>query len=470
MTPRLRWKRLRLVRPLVIAWALWVGVTGARAHNLTGDPNHPHYDYAVKPPETIRVWPMAQIENAMSVARRAVAQTVSSPVSAAVKRPAQAEAFALFSPRVSLHWDETWLYIESNGLPAHGMMTGITAWQQQVPLPQPYTGTNAWQLPLQPVPSNTPVSIRGRFLRGAIAIAVNGIPIFNPQNNRGELSQEIGELDQWGGHCGRADDYHYHAAPFHLQSVVGPGMPIAYALDGYAIYGLTEPDGSTPQNLDPFNGHTTAALGYHYHGSTRYPYVNGGFHGVVVEREGQVDPQPRAQPIRPALPPLRGARITGFNATLDARTFSLRYTVNGQAATVKYGSAGDGVWKFQFVGQDGTKRDETYRATDRANGGGGAGGERKGKGGKQKSAALEGAPKGIEAQRMVAAAAPVTQSRAKPEGSAFMLRSPAVKEDGVLPVDFTGDGASASPPLEWSGVPGGTKSYALIMHHLDPEG
>ena len=61
---------------------------------------------------------------------------------------------------------------------------------------------------------------KNQFLRGAIALAVNGIPIFNPQNNGGEVSADIGELDQWGGHCGRADDYHYHVAPLHLQSVV----------------------------------------------------------------------------------------------------------------------------------------------------------------------------------------------------------------------------------------------------------
>jgi phosphatidylethanolamine-binding protein (PEBP) family uncharacterized protein len=52
----------------------------------------------------------------------------------------------------------------------------------------------------------------------------------------------------------------------------------------------------------------------------------------------------------------------------------------------------------------------------------------------------------------------------------FKLTSPAVKDGEKLPVEFTGDGASASPPLAWSGVPKGTQSLVLIMHHLDPEG
>ena len=50
------------------------------------------------------------------------------------------------------------------------------------------------------------------------------------------------------------------------------------------------------------------------------------------------------------------------------------------------------------------------------------------------------------------------------------LTSPAVKDGEALPVEFTGDGASASPPIAWSGVPKGTQSMVLIMHHLDPEG
>lgn len=51
----------------------------------------------------------------------------------------------------------------------------------------------------------------------------------------------------------------------------------------------------------------------------------------------------------------------------------------------------------------------------------------------------------------------------------FVLRSPVVKDGGTLPTEFTGDGASATLPLEWSGAPEGTKSFALIMHHIAPD-
>jgi Raf kinase inhibitor-like YbhB/YbcL family protein len=39
-----------------------------------------------------------------------------------------------------------------------------------------------------------------------------------------------------------------------------------------------------------------------------------------------------------------------------------------------------------------------------------------------------------------------------------------------LPAEFTGDGAAATLPLEWTGAPAGTKSYAVIMHHIPPDG
>ena len=99
-----------------------------------------------------------------------------------------------------------------------------------MPLPQPYTGDNAWQISLAPVPAAEPASTRDHFLRGAIALAVNGIPIFYPLNNRGEDAFAIGELDEYGGH--------------------------------------EDADGR-----------------YHYHAQKQYPYLNGGFHGVVTERE-----------------------------------------------------------------------------------------------------------------------------------------------------------------------------------------
>lgn len=54
--------------------------------------------------------------------------------------------------------------------------------------------------------------------------------------------------------------------------------------------------------------------------------------------------------------------------------------------------------------------------------------------------------------------------------SAFVLRSPVVTDGGVLPAAYTGDGQGVTLPLEWTGAPAGTKSFAVVMHHIDPEG
>ncbi|MBK9781349.1 MAG: YbhB/YbcL family Raf kinase inhibitor-like protein [Anaerolineales bacterium] len=48
----------------------------------------------------------------------------------------------------------------------------------------------------------------------------------------------------------------------------------------------------------------------------------------------------------------------------------------------------------------------------------------------------------------------------------FTLASPEVTEGGALPKEFTCDGASATLPLLWSDVPEGTKSFAVVMHHI----
>lgn len=296
----------------------------------------------------------------------------------AANAPQTAKAFLPFT-KLDLRADGEFLYVGSNGMPDHNMMVGITAWQQQVPLPQSYFGENAWRIPLKPVPAKEPAFIKGRFLRGAIALAVNGIPIFNPQNNRGEISYEIGELDEWGGHCGRADDYHYHITPLHLQAQVGKGMPVAYALDGYPVYGLTEPDGSRVGKLDECHGHDDAKIGYHYHAANEYPYVFAAFHGEVVEFEEQVDPQPRAQGVRAALQALRGAKITGFEST-GKDSYKLNYEVNGDKRSVSYSIKADGTYPFHFDnGREGSV-DEVYTARRQGGGGGPEGMKGKGKG------------------------------------------------------------------------------------------
>ena len=280
-----------------------------------------------------------------------IGATSSQPGNAAL----MAASFAPFKPKVRYSWDESFFYAESDNLP-NGMpnkMVGITSWQQQIPLPASYfAGTtnpekdaaslgygqpNYWRLPLVPTLSTSPIAIsQGNFQRGAVALASNGLAIFNPKNNRGDVSYEIGELDAYGGHCGLADDYHYHIIPTHLLSAFGGVLtndkPVAWALDGYPIYGFVEPDGNPMATLDSDGGHDVGnGWGYHYHaigttatdashpyGTPQSPYLMNAFHGNVVNYGGQVDGQPEVSAIRASgtwgyeAKAVSGASITQF--------------------------------------------------------------------------------------------------------------------------------------------------------------
>lgn len=273
--------------------------------------------------------------------------------------------FAGFKPSVSTYFDNTYYYISSTGFPNHNMMIGITNWQQQVPIPQNYTGTNSWSIPLQPVMATTPLSTKSNLMKGAVALAVNGIPIFNALNNRGEDSYKIGELDNWGGHCGKADDYHYHAAPLHLATVTG-NMPIAIALDGFPVYGDKEPDGTTQTSLDTCHGHSWKSNLYHYHGTTTYPYVVGAMRGKVTldpstpAPENQILPQAFAKPARPSTNPLNGASITNFVST-GTNAYLLTYKVGTKFGYVAYSWDGSNKFTYTLTDTSGQSTTTTYQ-------------------------------------------------------------------------------------------------------------
>jgi phosphatidylethanolamine-binding protein (PEBP) family uncharacterized protein len=360
--------------------------------------------------------------------------------------------FDTFPDLVSTRRDSTYLYVESRGLPSHNMMVGITNWQRQVPLAQPYYGSKAWQIPLNPVPAITPVSAASALYRGAIALAVNGVPIFNALNNRGDDAFLAGELDQWGGHAGKADDYHYHIAPLHLQALIGADKPIAYALDGYAIYGILEGDGSEPRGLDAFNGHVGPNGIYHYHASMTYPYINGGMYGKVTVSDDQIEPQPALKPVRPPQDPLAGAVITGFERG-SASQFQLTYTLSGATYTIAYTQNSDAV-AFQFNDQDGTRSESYPVQSDQV---------------PATPLPTSSAQTATPGASTATPAAPTATTANPAATGSFTLNSSAVANGGALPATYTCDGASQSPPLAWSNAPAGTQSYALSMHHIAPD-
>lgn len=367
--------------------------------------------------------------------------------------PAMAESFKPFEKVAKVRWDRDFLSVESNGMPDHEMMVGITAWQQQVPLPQNYTGENAWRIPLNPVPAKNPMSAKDNFFRGAIALAVNGIPIFNPIKNDGRTDTLLaGELDEFGGHCGRADDYHYHIPPTHLEKLVGKGKPLAWALDGYPILGFQQEDDPDFAALDKWNGHKDQDGNYHYHSTKTYPYLNGGFYGEVVERDGQVDPQPRAEPVRPALPPMRDATITDFVET-KPNSFQLTYNVRERTGTVSYSIANNGSVSFQFVDSNGFKSAEVYSPNRRGGGG------RKGP--------PNDSPPPRDNNRPLRDGK--EQKKSATSKSDLEVSSSSLDANGMLSVDCTCDGKRESPAVAWKNLPAGTKFIAISLWNTAPD-
>ncbi|MGL1887614.1 MAG: YHYH protein [Reichenbachiella sp.] len=262
---------------------------------------------------------------------------------------------------VSTDSDDVYFYVGSNGIPDHNMMVGITSWQQQVPIEQDYTGGNSWSIPIQPELADEPLSTLEHFMKGAIAIAVNGVPIFNPLNNRGEDAKVEGELDQWGGHCGKADDYHYHLPPTHLSDIVGEDQPVAYALDGFPVYG------ATTDELDEYLGKFNDDGSYQYHTVEEFPYFMAGVRGVVSidsntpAPEDQISPQAMSTPLRGGdYGPLNGATIIGFTSE-GSNARSVEYQIENESYYVNYSWDDDGLYTFNYLDANGNSTEEIYQ-------------------------------------------------------------------------------------------------------------
>jgi phosphatidylethanolamine-binding protein (PEBP) family uncharacterized protein len=261
--------------------------------------------------------------------------------------------------------DSTYAWFASTGIQwAHPMMVGITATNQQVPLAQNFTGSNAWRIPLVPQVASTKTSA----VDGPIGLAVNGIPIFNPckqggcSGPGGGDTKALGELDLCNGHAGRADDYHYHAAPTCLMAdqpaAYWDTHPLGWALDGYAIFGYRNPDGTTATRDALCGGntlpHPNAPAGYAYHVTDVSPYVLSCFYGVPSpDLAGQGG---KFSPLRPP-----GAPETATNLTLDATAASLAlggtttmtWQSGGHVKSIRYTRTSSVCWRFVFA-TDGT--------------------------------------------------------------------------------------------------------------------
>lgn len=162
----------------------------------------------------------------------------------------------------------------SHGLPdpSHTLMVGIVGNNQQFPS----VHNLEFSLPRHPELASSPT----KTVPGAIGVAINGVPIFDPSTQgpaQADTGKPVsaaagGELDSCGGHAGRGDDYHYHRAPNCLIDQMGANAveeqrrPIGYAADGFPILALGwfNHSHSVEADLDPCRGATDGAGRYFY--------------------------------------------------------------------------------------------------------------------------------------------------------------------------------------------------------------
>jgi hypothetical protein len=175
---------------------------------------------------------------------------------------------------------------------------------------------------------------------GAIGVAVNGAPIYGP--NEGAMPDPFGDpiyndiMDDCLGHTGPGGSYHYHALLVKCLTQgsqdTQPSPIVGYAFDGFPIYGpyecadtdcssvielksswertgdpttyawdnntctkdsCTNPSG---EYLDQCNGHVGPGGDYHYHATlaktepdyTGFPYILGCYHGIATATGGMM--------------------------------------------------------------------------------------------------------------------------------------------------------------------------------------
>jgi hypothetical protein len=234
-------------------------------------------------------------------------------------------------------------------------------------------------------------------------VAVNGVPIFNPCKQGGCSApgggdtKAVGELDICNGHAGRADDYHYHAAPTCLMAGQSSNYwnthPVGWALDGFAIFGYNDATGTVATRDSICGGNTSAVSnapsGYSYHVTDTSPYILSCFRGTpspdLLGQGSKYSPM-RQPPVTPfavsnmtlatdssdGYQVLQFTSAAAFTATETgqdsyanaAGTYKIRYKqLTGTDLTtqlaLKANVGKTACWNFQFLGPTGSTSQPT---------------------------------------------------------------------------------------------------------------
>jgi len=191
---------------------------------------------------------------------------------------------------VSITVDGDERVITANALPEHG--TGVFPVQASDPAYAYDRNPNtikAQSLSLR-LPTKPTVAASGSCIGGEVAIATNGVPLFNAfdAGNRDAGAWEV--QDNCHGHPQIAGMYHYHDISSCLDTDgTGHSELIAYAFDGFGVFGVRGEGGQQMTNaeLDECHGHTHTITWdgaevemYHYHATHEFPYSVSCFRGT----------------------------------------------------------------------------------------------------------------------------------------------------------------------------------------------
>lgn len=244
------------------------------------------------------------------------------------------------APYLNVTCTDDSVVIESNGIPGFEFVQ-LTPNQLQA---QSYR----WEIPLNPTVDETPEQIP---LLGVVAVAVNGMPIYGPNEaaNLGWGDPVLDEiLDFCNGHTGGGGAYHFHARPECLFTDFegNTSLVVAYALDGYPVLApyvcedsactaVVEVQSSWQRtsdtraawdahayvagsgDLDRCNGMTLADGSYAYFATDSFPYFLACYHGVAGTA---ADGEPGGGPAGPPGPNTGTDAGTGAGVTAAAQT------------------------------------------------------------------------------------------------------------------------------------------------------
>lgn len=162
-----------------------------------------------------------------------------------------------------------------------------------------------------PAPSCVPM--------GMIAVALDGVAIFNALDDAGRDAVAHEVQDLCDGHPQLAGQYHYHGPSPCMPGAGEKEALVGYALDGFGIYSMYDAAGRelTNTDLDACHGRTSDVMWngrrvaiYHYVLTREYPYTLGCFKGTPVRAAMECCPPPRRGPppggLRPPPPPFGG--------------------------------------------------------------------------------------------------------------------------------------------------------------------